>query len=252
VSTYSAAVLADAPVHYWRMADPGGGIAHDIGSSPHHLHGLGSAISQPLGYSGPISDGGSMDLTLDGQYANTGNPITITTNPLTVEMWYWNWQALASVRDLLQIQSANQIVLFHSATQWSWLYNGVTVATNFHFTEQAWHHIVGSYDGANSHLYIDSNPFGPTAVAPQAAISNIMELSANNALSLAWGGGYFAEVAIYNIALSQTRVSAHYVAADQQGQAPINQSAGGGGGFPYGSILNDILARVTNDLPTLP
>jgi len=244
VSAYSSAVLADAPVHYWRMADPGGGIAHDIGSSPHHLHGLGSAISQPLGYSGPISDGGAMDLCLDGQYANTGNPVTIVADPLTVELWYWNWQGLASTRDLIQIQSANQIALFHSATQWSWLYNGVTLSTNNGFTEQAWHHIVASHGGGNSRLYIDSNPFGPSAVALQANVSAIMELSANAALGPNWGGGYFAEVAIYNVALSQARVSAHFVAADQVGQAPINLASGGGGGAPFTSAIGDILAAV--------
>lgn len=244
MSAYSAAVLADSPVHYWRMADPGGGIAHDIGSSPHHLHGLGTAISQPLGYSGPISDGGSMDLSLDGQYANTGNPITITADPLTIELWYWNWQALASARDLLQVQSANQITLFHSATQWSWLYNGVTLATNNNFTEQAWHHIVATHGGGNSRLYIDSNPFGPSAVAAQASVPTIMELSANAALGAVWGGGFYAEVAIYNVALTQFQVSAHFTAADQVGQAPVNQSSGGGGGSPYSGILNDILNAV--------
>jgi hypothetical protein len=248
MSAYSSAVLADNPVHYWRMADPGGGIAHDVGSSPLHLHGLGSAISQPLGYSGPISDGGSMDLCLDGQYANTGNPITITVNPFTVEMWYWNWQALAATRLLIQIQSANQIALFHDATLWRWLYNGVQSTSNFHFTSQIWHHLVGTYDGANAKLYVDSTPAAPAAVAPQAAVSTIMELSANAALGVVWGGGFFAEVAIYATALSQTRVSAHYVAADQQGQAPINLASGGGGGAPFTSALGTILSSTSDIL----
>jgi large repetitive protein len=243
MSAYLSAVIADSPVHYWRMADPGGGLAHDIGSAPIHLHGLGTAISQPLGYSGPISDGGSMDLCLDGQYANTGNPITIAVSAFSIEMWYWNWQRLSSLGLLMQVQPTNQIALYRNGTGWQFLYNSASVISTTHYTSQAWHHIVATYDGTNMRLYVDALAAGPTAIAPQSSIATLMELGANQALSGNWGNGFFAEVAIYSVALSPTQVTNHFIAADQSAQSPIN-NASAAVAPPYTSLQNEILAAV--------
>lgn len=250
MSAYSAAVLADAPVHYWRCADPGGGLGHDIGSSPIAIHGLGTAISAPFGYSGPVSDGGSMDLALVGQYANTGNPITVQTNPMSLECLYWNWQDFNTFCICLQVQSTNQITLLWTGTVWEFVYNGAVVTTNHNGTAQHWHHLVATYDGTNARLYVDAFAAGPTAVAPQAAISQIFEIGANFSLAN-FGQGFFAEVAIYASALSAARVTAHFNAIDQIGTVPVFQAAAGtpGGGTTQ---LANILAAVQKTYQNAP
>jgi hypothetical protein len=239
---YASAVLADAPVHYWRMADAGGGLAHDIGSSPIALHGLGSAIATPLGYSGPNADGGSMDLALVGQYANTGNNITVATNPFSIELLYWNWQGIGNVGHIWQVQDVTQIAAFKNGAAWAFTYNGVTVTNATHYAGQRWVHLVCTYDGAAMRLFADANIAGPTAVAAQAPLAHLFELGTNLALS-SWGTGYVAEVAIYNTALSSGRVNVHFAAIDSQTMVPVANSTGGS---PGGSSLqlNQILAAV--------
>src|SRR5215468_592343 len=54
--SYVSTVIADAPLHFWRAADGGGQLAHDLGSRPWTIH-CGSLL---LGYTGVNSDGGAM------------------------------------------------------------------------------------------------------------------------------------------------------------------------------------------------
>ena len=248
---YLAAVLADSPFHYWRMADAAGGLAFDIGSSPLHLHGLGTAIAPVMGYAGPNNDGGSCDLSLDGQYMNTGQPVTLQVNPFTMEACVWIWQSLTVTRHIWQIQSANQIALFRNGAAWSFTYNGATMVNAAAYTAQKWHHVVGTYDGVHIQLYVDSNPGVAVAIGPQAALAVISEISTNLGLTT-FGGSYYSELAYYHTALSQTRVSAHFAALDNVNQAPISKANGSGGIIvpPYGQDLADIKAglftRYTN------
>ena len=242
MSAYLQQVLADSPLHYWRFAESAGGLAHDIGSSRFQLHGLGTAIAPVFGYSGPNSDGGCADLCLDGQYVNTGNPVTLSVNPFSLELLYWGWQRQATTVQLAQIQSANQIALFHDATTWRYVYNGVTISTNHNFTWQAWHHFVINYDGANMNLYVDGFRVGPTAAGAQASLSTLLEISTNSALS-AFSGGYFSELAYYTTALSALRVSNHFGAIDQLSNTPVAQSSSGDSGSG-GSGLSIILAEI--------
>jgi hypothetical protein len=185
-----------------------------------------------------------MDLTLVGQYANTGNPITAPTNPFSIELLYWNWQALAAVGHIWQTQDVTQIACFRNGAAWAFTYNGVTVTNATHYAGQRWVHLVCTYDGAGIRLFADANIAGPSAVGAQASISHIFELCTNFALS-SWGNGYVSEVAIYNTALSSGRVNAHFAAIDSQTMVPVSNSAGGS---PGGSsvILSEILAAVKN------
>jgi hypothetical protein len=180
-----------------------------------------------------------MDLCLDGQYANTGNPITVAVNAFSIEMWYWNWQRLANLGLLMQVQAVNQIALYRTGTLWSFVYNGVVLTSATHYTEQLWHHLVATYDGTNMRLYVDALAAGPSAAAVQANLSTLMELGANQALGANWGNGFFAEVALYAAALTPTRITAHFTAADQVVQSPINTGSGGSSP-PYTGLLADI------------
>jgi hypothetical protein len=166
-------------------------------------------------------------------------------NPFSFELLYWNWQSLAAVKHLWQIQSVNQVALFKNTTQWSFIYNGVTLSSNHNYTEQVWHHLVCTYDGANMHLYVDGQAAGPSAAGAQAGASVIMEISTNLGLTT-FGGGFYSEVAYYTSALSQTRVSAHFAAVDNVNAVPRVAASGGGGVVvpPYGADIASILASV--------
>lgn len=196
-----------------------------------------------------MSDGGSIDLSLDSTFANTGENVTIATNPLSVECWWWVWQGLLTLRYATQIQSTNQIALYHTATAWTWLYNGVSPNSLINFTSQAWHHLVGVFDGANAIIYVDGTARQTLAAAPQAAVATILEVGTNLAQS-AWCGGFLAELAIYNTTLSAGRVAAHFAAADNVAQAPLYNSAGGFSGSNSSSSYTDKTTELLADLFT--
>lgn len=232
------------------MADSGGGLAHDIGSSRHALHGLGTAIAPVFGYSGPNADGGCCDLALDGQYLNTGNPITLPVNAFSLEMLYWNWQRLAVVAHLAQIQSSNQIALYRTGTQWACIYNGVILTTTHNYTEQNWHHLVMTFDGSNLDLFVDSDHSAHGTASVQGNVSQLLEISTNTLLNN-WGGGYFSEIAYYDHALSATRVENHFGAVDNIANVPVASGAPASSTY-NGGQLDSILAAVTHVYQNAP
>lgn len=222
--TYLSEVIADSPVHYWRCADPGGQLAHDIGSSPLHLHGLGTPT---LGFSGPNVDGGSMDCCLDNIFANCGDAVVRPTGNLSLELWIWQQRNRTGTNLYLSWPQSPDLALYSTASQYVFAYN--SAGPNSGATQpqlQAWTHLVGTWDGANARLYVNSNLFGPVASTPLAPGSAIIELSANVGLTF-FGHSFVSEVAIYTSTLSSARVAAHFAAADNTAQAPIYSQAGG-------------------------
>jgi hypothetical protein len=245
--TYLSEVIADSPTHYWRMADPGGSLCHDIGSSPVHMHTVGSPT---LGYSGPVSGGGSLDLSLDNTYANTGEPIAYAGGSVTLECFVWSWQDKANpVQWVMWPLAAGQICIYNDGAKWRGIYTatfipaaGVDAPVN-----QSWTHLAFCYGAGAGQLYVNGTPSGAAvAVAAQAAQSAIFNCLFN---ALAANRGFISEVAIYATKLSGARVAAHYGAADQRTQAPVYQQAGkfdgtSGGSTPVADNTDLILQSV--------
>lgn len=253
MSAYLSAVLADNPAHYWRCADPSGRVLHDIGSNPKHL--LAPTNNSELGYSGPISDGGS--LILCGAGASNANSIIQLPNivPMTIELWFWavgvptsfqdvfSWDDNAAPSFRLGLSSANQ-------------FNGVALGTNTGtisgVTFQAWHCAQLTIQAATSTLRVDGVSAG-AVVGTYTASTHTFVLGQNGAGANLWAGA-IAEVAVYAAALSATRLTAHFSAADNVSSVPIASGAGGFGGSGIGSgydgVLQAILSSVRRTYPT--
>lgn len=243
--SYLSEVLADVPLHYWRMADPGGSLCHDIGSTPLHARGVGGV--PVLGYSGIASDSGSLDLSLDGQYVNTGIPTPTPVNPVSLECWVWIFQRPGGNSAMLQPRYPNQMGLVRLTGNWSFIYNDVSVPAVTLPTAQVWHHLVGTYDGTNARLYVDSILEATAAVAAMASASEIVEIGSRAALDI-FGTCFIAEVAIYGSTLSPARITAHFLAADNRGASPVFSQAGvaPGGGGSGGASVSQELADIRN------
>jgi hypothetical protein len=237
--SYLAEVVADNPVHYWRCADPGGGLGHDIGSVPVHIHSVGTPT---FGYSGPNSDGGSLDCCLDGQFANTGEAIAHAGGQMSLEAIVWVWQALASARFFVAFVNGGAFFsLQRSGTQWQALYNNIGANSAANYTGKAWHHLAMTFDLANVRLYVDGSQRAITAAAPSAPFNAIVEVCSSPTQTL-FGNSFVSELAEYTVALSAARVLAHFNAIDQVGQAPVYTQAGSfspstGSGAPLSSVL---------------
>ncbi len=219
--SYAAVVGADAPVHWWRCADPAGGFLHDVGSGPQRALTAVGGVAQ-LAYTGPASDGGSV--WMDANFAAWHVSGDLTSSPRTVEGWVW----------LHTFKSGGQVLFGHyanmqtnAAGQVLWASVGANVTAPAVLTEQAWHHLVGTYGPiSGAQLYIDgvsvaNAAYGaadlPTTHAPTIGMSESATL---------FSAANIAEVATYNRELTAAQVAAHFAAADSRSLRPVSRSSG--------------------------
>lgn len=260
--SYLTEVLADSPVHFWRLADPGGAVANDIGSArPSMLinqYGGGgldpSGFSQ--GYSGPVLGGGSAvfnTLSLRG-------PLGTFTTPCTFEAWVWLVTSGTRCFVFGCGDGANEHGISIETNGNAEIY-GLTPGGNPHggnVTENQWHHLVATTNETTGIIYLDGVNVASSAADHRAHGSNRFTISGdpnstNNGSML----GAIAECAFYSTALSSARVSAHYAAADNLGQPPVWSAAGLGGGSvainaAYLGGLQTVIGGTTRNFQNTP
>lgn len=244
--SYLTTVIADAPDHYWRAADPGGIFLHDIGSAPHTML---LPIDGSVPYTGPNSDGGSFGPTGNG--GARAQETILLPSPRTLECWYYPIIVPKSVF-LISFDGVafNQWGLSTDANgHIAMAVNNTNIISAVIPTSEHWHHIVGTYDGTNGRLYLDAILVGgPTAIAAPANTARNFEVGANtNHTAIAYGA--FAEVATYPVALSAARVTAHFLAVDNVPSTPVFRgpaffSSGSDSSGDLITSINDILNSV--------
>lgn len=258
MSAYLAAVLADAPVHYWRCTDPGGILLNDIGSLRRALL-VNSTYPAGSPYIGPVSDGGA--LIFQGGAYPWYKDTTVWSTPFSLECWAWQQATAGVAQYLMEIAGPGAFGagMFLSAAgvptgQAPGAGNAVTAAATP--TIQHWHHYVLSVNAAGvATLYVDA--FAAGSVAGTAAVNQNYALAIAG-LSTSPAGtafsGLLSECALYNTALSPSRVTTHFTAADQISSQPVfkgNGSVDPGTGVP--TLISDeiaqILASVRRTLP---
>lgn len=249
---YSAQVLADGPAAYYRMDDLAGPSCADI--TGHGNTGTYAGIptyntaSALLGDPDPSVDlAGVSHVNLPLTLAPTGN------NPFTWECWFnldgpipaagqpiiaanvvGNPQQMA-----LTITGARTIQMYAvdgSGTTWMNTNNWtVTVDTK-------WHHLVVTYDGATTVVYLDGQiPGGWTATAhaPMAAPTQF-QVGAFPGSVLPAFNAKVDEVAVYTAALTSTQVVNHYqlggFAYTVQGSGDRFMSVAEAAGVPPGML----------------
>jgi Concanavalin A-like lectin/glucanases superfamily len=252
---YFNAVLGDNPQHYWRLADPGGMIAHDL-QSPAVALGSSSATPPIFAYTGPVQQGGSIYFESGLGLLNQNTlPLTV---PGAVELWFWwIWQPNA-IEYLFAWDGvsagAMDIILDatgHIRADWG---TGSAIDPAV-AVKQAWHHVVAVNDGATLRLYKDGAQVA-TAVPSGAGGSFRLNIGRSNT-GAAGSAGCIAEVATYGHTLSGAQVLAHFNAADNVAQKPIFRSAGtfdpGSGSTTFAPAdLAAILAAVRHTYQNAP
>jgi hypothetical protein len=243
--TYLATVLADAPVHYWRFADPGGWLAHDIGSSPVHLAG---GVSAQIGYSGIASDGGAAAV-LNGSGFQTLDAVS-QARPLSIEFWLWRlykssaleslfyWDGVAANSVAIDLDAGGQANVFGTGL--------TTFFTPAVIPTQGWHHLVVTLAAGASTLYLDGANVAANATQVTSPVNRRIGIGMQPGFTQP-ANAFFAEVAVYGAALAAARVAAHF-AAQEVTQAPVYRLGGppgGGGGLPApGDLFDAILSSV--------
>lgn len=229
------------------MADPGGYLCHDIGSSPSPL--WAASAADTLGYSGPVGDGGAaLSLPNPVQYFQTVAPIS-TFASWSTEFWLWTsgvYGAVAFFCTGFDGQTANsQFIQLQANNKLAVNFSAVAALDPNVLPLNAWHHIVATYaSGGNLILYRDAINVGSVAAALVAATTqNFLVGRRAGAGNLAEAA--FAEVALYSAVLSPTRINAHFLAATNTASRPVrqtpaiySQSTGGVVSYPALDVSN--------------
>ena len=218
-ATYRAAVLADAPLGYWRL-DESAGAAIATDASGHGHDGV-YASGVTLGVAGAIA--GDTAAHFDGVAANIafGDLFRFdATTPVTIEAW---------VQPEVRVPADNGAILARSLDPDGWgLYVDTSLRIAFErenatnddiitgpaLATTPFHHLVGTYDGSSLRLYYDAVLVaGPTASgAIIGANANFFIGAVANATDLFFKG-VIDEPAVYDRALTDTQIHAHYQAA---------------------------------------
>lgn len=215
---YPDAVLADAPLGYWRLDEPSGLNAYD--SSGRFRNGV--YFNGPtLGVRGALGDGNAA-VGFDGTNDYVEIPATgmDADGDFTVEAWFKT--SLAAKRQIvsrwangngalqrwsLQLDTSGRPTFVAQDTGYR------TIAMTTGKADGAWHHLVVTASGLNLTMYLDgaSVATGTRASTDLGGDTAVVRIGAT-----ADGGEFFNgsldEVAIYGTALTASRVQAHYTA----------------------------------------
>jgi PKD repeat protein len=222
-TTYAQAVLADSPAAFWRLGDSSGTLADSSGSGRPGIY-----VGVPsLGVPGALNGDANTAVGFNGttQYAEV--PFSAALNPaqFTVEAWAFatggagTYRAVVTSRDSATGNRRGFVIYAGSDNGWQfWLGTGTdswrvifgpTVALN------TWTHLVVSFDGTTSRLYVNGSLVGSQtgAFAQNTARPLRIAAGASEGGPLYFFPGRVDEVAVYPTVLTDTRIQAHYAAS---------------------------------------
>ena len=211
--SYSAAVLADSPIIYWRLGDTSGTTAVDSSGNSHDGTYTGSPV---MSVAGALVGDADTCVTFDG----TNDKVDITygafmdaTN-ITVEAWIKTTATgLRAIWDRDKSLRVWQMLLNSGNLQFTKIGgtggNVTAATTGLSLNDGNWHHLVATYDGTNIKLYVDGALAQTTAAGALSTAAAAMSVGVNNT-STARFNGQIDEAAYYGTALSAARILVHY------------------------------------------
>ncbi|TMF12854.1 MAG: LamG domain-containing protein [Chloroflexi bacterium] len=217
--TYSATVLADHPVAYWRMDEATGGTMADASGNANNGRYVGTYT---LGQPGALAGGA---VAFDGQSgaASVMNSPSLQVNTVTIEMWIkkhsdteYGVYVAKNVEpgggagsgwfELLNSHHNGQLEFRVTSDGAPAVLSKSVLALN------TWYYVVATYDGAAAKLYVNGKLDGElkvTAVPKQTSDPLFIGRRTDGLFNDA----AMADVAIYSVALSAGRISAHWQAS---------------------------------------
>jgi hypothetical protein len=228
---YVAAVLADAPTHYWRPAlYPYGAVfMPSLGSVPNALtFEAGSAFE---GWTGPADDGVSSAFLIGGRYRSDEQQAL--TSQFTFEAWIFvrkrdlgaagavfAWDGDAANTPSIVVQ-ANNLVRVSA--------EGVDCISVNVLAPYVWTHVVGTRSTTQLDIYLNGAHENTQSVGAQSISSKFMSAGATASGAVPYKA-WMSELAIYNTVLTSGQVGAHYAAAANKASFPTPPFVPGVGG----------------------
>lgn len=215
--SYAATVLSDGPIAYFRLDDTTTSTAKDSSGNGHDGSYQGGVT---LGVPGAIAndpdtavqfDGHSAEMvaTLPGSFDFTGNV------PYSIEVW------LEPASDPTGMGVVGKNAYAADAGDylgWYVAYNSGDYLDNWRNNDETgkaapapggFLHVVATYDGTNLALYVNGQPFA-SSPSSTALVGTGAPFTAGGVANWGMFAGVLDEIAIYDKALPQTRIAAHY------------------------------------------
>jgi hypothetical protein len=230
---YSAAVIADSPVSYWRLGEASGSAAADErGVNP------GAYVNSPtLGQASLLTtDTTNKAVGFDGTNDNVrvANSATLgLSSPLSLEAWIKpaSLPASGAFASILTKAESYSLQFNGPRLEFTVIQSGtrrrLQAPSGAIVAGQAYH-VVGTYDGATQRLYVNGVQVASAALSgPASASSSPLYIGSWNG-STEFFKGTIDEAAVYGATLSAARVAAHYGAATSSAQTASFEGAGTG------------------------
>jgi hypothetical protein len=220
---YSDLVLSDTPVGYWRLGEAVGPTANDETTPAYNgTYSGGTTLGQP----GALRADPDTAVQFDGSSGKADVAYTAALNPpsFTAEAWA-KVEGGSGYRSPVTSRSgtggeSGYIFYASPANTWQfWTGTGSAWHTSFGPAVQnnAWTHLVGSYDGATQQkiLYVNGRRVDiDGGVGFQQNSSQDLHIGAGGDTGTQYRfNGDVDEVAVYNQALHHADVAKHYIAA---------------------------------------
>ncbi len=217
-TSYPSAMLATAPVGYWRLDEPSGTVAHDAMGANN-----GTYVNAPtLGVAGLLTGDPDTAVTFAGassQRVDLASVPSFSGKSRSVAVWAKGTGAgvygLMCCRD----GTANQAFQLYSDTGKMQFGVGdgstqlLTSETTTSATDGTVHFWVGVYNGTDLRLYRDGTlDSTPTAATLTPSATGPFQIGALDSIGGLYWTGTLDEPAIWNRALSPTEVAALYAA----------------------------------------
>jgi len=195
-------------IGWWKLDEESGTIAGDSSGYGND----GTVVGGAPWVSGYIDS--ALDLDGDDDYVDCGyDPIFDTANEMTVAAWVTirsiptAWACVIAKGEYSwRISNENTETRFHfGITIWSASNPSIPGDTAVGLDE--WHHVAGTYDGANINVYLDGSLDGTVATTSPIGVNAANVLIGENpeAAGRNWDG-LIDDVRIYNRALSQAEI----------------------------------------------
>ncbi|NLF73929.1 MAG: hypothetical protein GX575_33385, partial [Candidatus Anammoximicrobium sp.] len=265
-SPYAAAILADQPVAYYRLAESSGTTATDVsGGGSDGTYANGVSLSQ----SGAIVGEADHAASFDGVDDAISLPAAIVDGLSDLSVEFWLQTTKAGGQTFLSganAGNANEILIYASSSSAFEVYTGESNSTKLGWTtptiaDNVWHHVAVVRDAtaANVTLYVDGISRG-TQAAPLSALDvdpgGLFVGQDQNAVGGSFDPneafrGTLDEFAIFDTALSAEQVLAHYHARYAADPAPptivqVDPLSDDGGSIT--KSFNELTVQLSKDL----
>ncbi len=227
-ANYESTVLMDQPAGYWRLGDnapaPQPVYGANLGTLGDAAQGeyLGNpTLGQPGGLAGSTDTAGRF---IANQRLQVPYTVEINPNPpFSVEGWVkpaslqTGTGVVSPMASLRRASPAAEGWIFYqTATGWNYRQGDsannytININTTNNLDTNTWYHLVAVYDGAKATVYVNGAEAGTGSSSLFAPNSSVpLGIGARGDATFGFDGSV-DEVAVYNLALSGSQVSAHY------------------------------------------